>query len=284
MSTTEKDYYKILGLKFPASVKEVTKVYRDIAKKYHPDVCKDPSKEKYFKTITEAYNVLSKPKSKQEYDRNYFSTQRIFNNPFMNINDIQFEIFDTFQPKAKRNKKKTPPPPPPRKKEPPKENLDIPIIPEFTLYEIINEESRKIPFHRIINKDDERVKRKVNIKLENPYENIKLGQIIIQNKGNESSQTPGKFGNVILTIREIKHRDYERKGIDVYTERYLEPMDFINGTQFEFLHINKKTYTIKIPAGTLPDKYIKIKNGGIRCPETEQIGFLYIKIRTATPS
>jgi curved DNA-binding protein len=64
-----KDYYKILGVKKTASAEEIKKAYRELAKKYHPDRNpNDPIAEKRFKDIGEAYDVLSDPQKRKQYD------------------------------------------------------------------------------------------------------------------------------------------------------------------------------------------------------------------------
>jgi len=63
------DYYKILGVNRNSSADEIKKAYRKLALKYHPDKSGgDPESEKKFKEIAEAYETLSNPKKKSEYD------------------------------------------------------------------------------------------------------------------------------------------------------------------------------------------------------------------------
>ena len=62
------DYYEILGIPRNADDKEVKKAYRNLARKYHPDVCKDKGAEEKFKKINEAYSVLSDEQKKAQYD------------------------------------------------------------------------------------------------------------------------------------------------------------------------------------------------------------------------
>jgi molecular chaperone DnaJ len=63
------DHYATLGLKKGASVDEVKKAYKKMAKKYHPDVSNEKDSEKKFKEVLEAYQVLSDPEKKQNYDQ-----------------------------------------------------------------------------------------------------------------------------------------------------------------------------------------------------------------------
>ncbi len=64
-----KDYYQILGVKRGADEKEIKAAYRRLARKYHPDVNpNDPSAEERFKEISEAYEVLSDPHKRAQYD------------------------------------------------------------------------------------------------------------------------------------------------------------------------------------------------------------------------
>ncbi len=61
------DYYKILGVSKNASEEEIKRAYRKLAHKYHPD--KPGGDEKKFKEINEAYQVLSNPEKRAQYDR-----------------------------------------------------------------------------------------------------------------------------------------------------------------------------------------------------------------------
>ena len=65
----EKDFYKTLGIDKKAAPDEIKKKYRALARELHPDKTKgDAAKEEKFKGISEAYEVLSDPKKRAEYD------------------------------------------------------------------------------------------------------------------------------------------------------------------------------------------------------------------------
>jgi len=64
-----KDYYKIMALDKNATPTEIKKTYRKLARKYHPDVSKEPDAEQKFKEVGEAYEVLRDPEKRAAYDQ-----------------------------------------------------------------------------------------------------------------------------------------------------------------------------------------------------------------------
>jgi len=106
---TKRDYYEILGVAKTASQEELKKAYKDLAKKYHPDVSKDKSTEEKFKDISEAYAVLSDATKRSQYDQfghqgfdQRYSQEDIFRGFDTNIFDEIFgnqgfdNVFDMF--------------------------------------------------------------------------------------------------------------------------------------------------------------------------------------------
>jgi DnaJ-class molecular chaperone len=63
------DYYKILGISKDASNEEIKKAYRKLALKYHPDRGGGDEAMREFKRVNEAYQVLSDPQKRSQYDQ-----------------------------------------------------------------------------------------------------------------------------------------------------------------------------------------------------------------------
>jgi len=72
-----KDYYKTLGVRKDASAAEIQKAYRKLARRFHPDVNRDPSAEARFKEIGEAYEVLKDQEKRSKYDQYGAAWQRV---------------------------------------------------------------------------------------------------------------------------------------------------------------------------------------------------------------
>ncbi len=110
----EKDYYKILGLNKGASQEEIKKAFKQLARKYHPDLNPNNKEaEEKFKEINEAFQILSNPEKKEKYDKygdSAFSEEdlsqfRNFNFDFEDLfKGFGFEnIFDIFNEKEDRS-------------------------------------------------------------------------------------------------------------------------------------------------------------------------------------
>lgn len=96
MAQTRRDYYEVLAVERGASVDDIKRAYRRLARQYHPDVNNEPGAEERFKEINEAYEVLSDADKRAAYDR--FGHAGVNGQPGGNpFGGFDFsDIFDTF--------------------------------------------------------------------------------------------------------------------------------------------------------------------------------------------
>lgn len=90
-----KNYYETLGVPKNATEDQIRKAYRELAKKYHPDVSKEKDAEQKFKEIQEAYSVLSDKEKRQNYDT-YGSAEGFAGQGFSGFNGQGFGGFEGF--------------------------------------------------------------------------------------------------------------------------------------------------------------------------------------------
>jgi molecular chaperone DnaJ len=69
VATTERDYYEVLGVPQGAQDGEIKRAFRRLAREWHPDVSDEPDAAERFREVVEAYEVLSKPETRELYDR-----------------------------------------------------------------------------------------------------------------------------------------------------------------------------------------------------------------------
>lgn len=91
-----KNYYETLGVDKNATPDEIKSAYRTLAKKYHPDLNKSPEAQEKFKEINEAYECLSDPTKKSNYDT-YGSAQGPNPNDFFGGNGGGFNFSGGFE-------------------------------------------------------------------------------------------------------------------------------------------------------------------------------------------
>ncbi len=133
-----KNFYKILGVSEDASEKQIKLAFRKLAKEYHPD--KNPGDdraEKKFKECSEAYDILSDPQKKREYDRALHEPPNPFSGFGFDFSSMFGDFGDIFSGRHRS---------PPR----PRENDDLGIRIDLAFWEAVNGCKKEINFVRPI--------------------------------------------------------------------------------------------------------------------------------------
>lgn len=95
----KRDYYDVLGLQKNATPEQVKQAYKELAKKYHPDLNKEAGAEEKFKEVLEAYTILSDSQKRQAYDNYGFESPEFSNfdfNEFFRQRGQSFDFSDLF--------------------------------------------------------------------------------------------------------------------------------------------------------------------------------------------
>jgi curved DNA-binding protein len=104
----KKDFYAVLGVSRDATDDDIRKAYRQLARKYHPDLNKERDAEEHFKRIGEAYEVISDAKKRAAYDKYgdmwkhadeldaAAQRQRVYTSVSPEGGDVEFDLNDIF--------------------------------------------------------------------------------------------------------------------------------------------------------------------------------------------
>ena len=277
-----KDYYKILGVEKSAKPDQIRKAFRDLAKKYHPD--KNPnnkSAEEKFKQINEAYEVLKDSEKKKRYDElgdswksyaNNGGSQSDFDwNQWSNQSSQQSssggdfsDFFETvfgggFAGRSTRSRSNRS-----------LRGEDMQATMEVNLEEVLKGSQRLVNIGR------------QTIKL-----NIKPGvrnEQLLRMKGKGSpGVNGGEPGDLLISIRVLKHPVFEVKANDLYTDLFIDVLTAILGGKVT-LNTLDKPVSISIPPGTDSGKTLRLKGAGI--PEyglPDKRGELFVRILVRVP-
>lgn len=257
-----KDYYAILELKTnKVSTEKIKTAYREQAKIYHPDanIGYNKNTEERFKDINEAYRILSNPKEKRKYDRNWNiyvgrkKNKEELGNNNKNSDSIFGEVFNMFFGESKEENEEEIKQP--RKKKNPVKGENVETAITVTLEEAFFGRDKKISLRTVNGK-----MKTFTIKVPAGIRDNEKIRLIGQGK---PGQNGGKNGDLFIKINIEKHVNLKLQGNDIYTELHITPWEAALGTRVTINGIDEEQ-RIYIPQGTQSGEKIRIQSKGYK--------------------
>ncbi len=263
-----KDYYATLEISKGASVDEVKKAYKNLARKYHPDVAKDKKNaEAKFKEINEAYQVLSDPQKKAQYDR--FGTA--------GANGAGFDPFG----QGNRGYSYT--------SQGFGEDIDLSDIFENFFNGGFSKKGRDEQYKITINFMDaingiskETVIKGKKVKINIPQGADNGTKIKFEGMGEPARQKGLPNGDLYIVVEIAPHNKFVRRGEHIITQENVPLVTAVLGGTIEVETVQGKV-KLKIPEGTQDNSDFKIKGKGIKKLGGWGVGDHYVKIKVQMP-
>ena len=268
-----KDYYNILGLSSnKVTIDEIKLAYREQAKKYHPDMhVGDNSSEEKFKEINEAYKILSDPKSRKRYDRNWFiyteRKKRLQNKDREVKKSFKEKIIDILFgmtiPRAQTAK---------RSKEPINgENIETEV--EVNVLEAFNGTSKKLKLLAVDGKT-----KTFNLNIPAGIQDGDKIRFVGQGKPGKNN---GDRGDLLVKVKITDTKEFKLVGADIYTEISISPWQAALGTKLNLQSIDGEI-SLVVPKGTESGERFSIKGKGYKFGRGNR-GNFYIITKIVVP-
>ena len=254
-----KSYYDVLGVSTKASADEIKKAFKKLAVKYHPDAGGDEEK---FKEISEAYEVLSDPKKKKEYDQYLLYGSSPFGRgsgqsySYSGGSSVDWsDIFDSirrgegafgsnwdfsgFGTPRQRSQR----------------GSDLSLSLEISFEEAFKGTQRKVSYRIPSTKE----KQELTVKV--PAGAQDGGKLRYKKRG-EYGSGGAERGDLVITTHVSPHPIFSASGADISLEVPLTPAEAALGAQIDIPTPAGKTVRLKVPAGTQGGKVFKFSNLG----------------------
>lgn len=239
------NYYEVLGVNKNSSIEDIKRAYRKLAMKHHPD--RSGGNDTHFKRIQEAYDVLSNPQKKAEYDNP---------NPWAGAESFNFDdVFGNIFSNAQRGTR----------------NPDSRINIEISLEQAINGCRFTLDLSG------------GSVVLELPAGVRDGAKLKISGRGQQKfARLPP--GDLIVIVHIKMPPQWARQQDDLYVRGEIDALSAMIGCDFELLHITGKKYKITIPPGTQPGDKIRLKGLGMTNPNNSIVGSLYVIVDIVIPT
>lgn len=254
------DYYKILGVGKNATADEIKKAYRKLAVEYHPDKNKSKEAEAKFKEINQAYEVLSDPQKKSQYDQ--FGADGVGNGrsqggPF---GGGQGPFTYTYTSNG--------------------QGFDFGGTDPFDIFEQFfggaSPFGRRKPAYSLGIEFMEAVKGTTKeVMINNKKKEIKIPAGV-----NNGSRIQFDEFDIVLQVR--PHKSFEREGYDILSEISISMTRAALGGVEDVDTVDGKV-KLKIPEGTQPGMLIRMKGKGVKHVRGNGVGDHFVRVKVEIP-
>lgn len=241
------DYYSRLGVNKQASPEELKKAYKKLAMQHHPDRGGDQTT---FQKINEAYDTLKDPAKRQQYDTPR-QQQRTYTTS--NMNDI-------FESMFRQNRR---------------QNRDVRLSINLSLEDIFTGKDL-IASYNLANGQQVDASIRIHAGVEN-------GEVIRYRGLGDNSIPNAPRGDLLIQIKEIKHKRFDRDNAHLYTNVDISVFDLILGTTIIVKGLKNNPIKVNIPPGTSSNTTLSVAGHGLPSMRRGKPGNLYIKIKGSVP-
>lgn len=246
------DHYTILGVERSATQEEIKKAFRKLAMQHHPDQGGDTKK---FAEITAAYEILSNPQTRQEYD----TPKREFNFSSSNMGGDFNDLFSQFFSQTRVMRK----------------NQDIRLAMQVTLEDVaVGKDvvgSYVLPSGR---------SETVNIKIPPGIEN---GETIRFKNLGDDAMADAQRGDLLISVKVLPHKTFVRDGTNIVLKKSIDIFDLLIGTTVVIEDLTGSSVSVIIAKGTNPGTTLSVSGRGLPDFRTGKVGNLYIQIKGVVP-
>lgn len=246
------DHYQTLGVAKNATPDEIKKAYRKLASQHHPDRGGDTNT---FQNIQVAYDVLSDPQKRQQYDNpqpqfSGFSGEPGFTFNGFNLDDLFGQMFTRQQGQhfGQRNQ-------------------------IFRTQIIVSLEDAYLGSSQVLKIQTPTGTKVINIDI--PKGVVDGSSIRYENILDNAT--------LLVEFRIRPHLKYDRRGNDLYCNQSISVLDLIAGSSFEFETISGKVLEVGVNPKTQPYMQLKISGQGMPIPGTSRYGDQIILIKPFIP-